>query len=182
MILYFPFSDIINYSHKYFKKSVSWSTVHKRWSILYMDRIQLIQDGVNWQAAMSTVSKLFFHKRPVISSLASGPLAPQSQVFQRVRITMMCLCSQIHELAQTRQLTSQITAKGAGLYDLLGKEVEMRVRVKYYLRGSISVSCFRDCQSCQAFCGFPQFVQQLPFMSRSVNNSLSHPTVQHFTN
>jgi hypothetical protein len=27
----------------------------------------------------------------------------------------------------TRQLTSQITTKGAGLYDLLGKEVEMRV-------------------------------------------------------
>ncbi|PNF40751.1 Clusterin-associated protein 1 [Cryptotermes secundus] len=36
------------------------------------------------------------------------------------------ISSKIHELAQTRQLTSQITAKGAGLYDLLGKEVEMR--------------------------------------------------------
>jgi hypothetical protein len=43
------------------------------------------------------------------------------------------MCSQIHELAQTRQLTSQITTKGAGLYDLLGKEVEMRVSLKYYL-------------------------------------------------
>ena len=37
------------------------------------------------------------------------------------------MCFQIHELAMTRQLTSQITTKGAGLYDLLGKEVEMRV-------------------------------------------------------
>jgi hypothetical protein len=36
----------------------------------------------------------------------------------------------------TRQLTSQITTKGAGLYDLLGKEVEMRVSgtsvIQYY--------------------------------------------------
>jgi hypothetical protein len=46
---------------------------------------------------------------------------------------MLCLCSQIHELVQTRQLTSQITTKGAGLYDLLGKEVEMRVSLKYYM-------------------------------------------------
>jgi hypothetical protein len=53
--------------------------------------------------------------------------------FQCVRITVLCLYSQIHELAQTRQLTSQITTKGAGLYDLLGKEVEMRVSLKYCL-------------------------------------------------
>ncbi|XP_069697495.1 clusterin-associated protein 1 homolog [Periplaneta americana] len=36
------------------------------------------------------------------------------------------ISSKIHELMQTRQLASQITTKGAGLYDLLGKEVEMR--------------------------------------------------------
>jgi clusterin-associated protein 1 len=36
------------------------------------------------------------------------------------------ISSKVHELAMTRQLTSQITTKGAGLYDLLGKEVEMR--------------------------------------------------------
>jgi hypothetical protein len=49
---------------------------------------------------------------------------------------VLCLCSQIHELAQTRQLMSQITTKGAGLYDLLGKEVEMRVSWNYYLASS----------------------------------------------
>jgi hypothetical protein len=44
-----------------------------------------------------------------------------------MKIEVLNLCFQIHELAMTRQLTSQITTKGAGLYDLLGKEVEMRV-------------------------------------------------------
>jgi hypothetical protein len=44
-----------------------------------------------------------------------------------MKIEVLNLCCQIHELAMTRQLTSQITTKGAGLYDLLGKEVEMRV-------------------------------------------------------
>jgi len=44
-----------------------------------------------------------------------------------MKIAVLNLCCQIHELAMTRQLTSQITSKGAGLYDLLGKEVEMRV-------------------------------------------------------
>jgi len=44
-----------------------------------------------------------------------------------MKIEVLILCFQIHELAMTRQLTSQITTKGAGLYDLLGKEVEMRV-------------------------------------------------------
>jgi hypothetical protein len=44
-----------------------------------------------------------------------------------MKFEVLNLCCQIHELAMTRQLTSQITTKGAGLYDLLGKEVEMRV-------------------------------------------------------
>lgn len=44
-----------------------------------------------------------------------------------MKIAVLNLCCQVHELAMTRQLTSQITTKGAGLYDLLGKEVEMRV-------------------------------------------------------
>lgn len=36
------------------------------------------------------------------------------------------ITSKIHELKQARALASQITKKGATLYDLLGKEVEMR--------------------------------------------------------
>ena len=48
-------------------------------------------------------------------------------LFRCVKIAVLNMCFQIHELAMTRQLTSQITTKGAGLYDLLGKEVEMRV-------------------------------------------------------
>ena len=36
--------------------------------------------------------------------------------------------SKLAELKQTRQLGSQITLKGATLYDLLGKEVELRER------------------------------------------------------
>jgi len=44
-----------------------------------------------------------------------------------MKIEVLNLFCQIDDLAMTRQLTSQITTKGAGLYDLLGKEVEMRV-------------------------------------------------------
>lgn len=36
--------------------------------------------------------------------------------------------SKLAELKQTRQLGSTITVKGATLYDLLGKEVELRER------------------------------------------------------
>ncbi len=36
--------------------------------------------------------------------------------------------SRLSELKQTRQLGSQITLKGAALYDLLGKEAEFRER------------------------------------------------------
>ena len=36
--------------------------------------------------------------------------------------------SKLSELKQTRQLGSQITLRGATLYDLLGKEVELRER------------------------------------------------------
>jgi hypothetical protein len=53
-----------------------------------------------------------------------------------MKIDVLNLCCQIHELAMTRQLTSQITTKGAGLYDLLGKEVEMRVSVTSVIRYS----------------------------------------------
>ena len=38
------------------------------------------------------------------------------------------LSSKLSELKQTRQLGSLITSKGATLYDLLGKEVELRDR------------------------------------------------------
>jgi hypothetical protein len=53
-----------------------------------------------------------------------------------MKFEVLNLCCQIDELALARQLTSQITTKGAGLYDLLGKEVEMRVSgtsvIQYY--------------------------------------------------
>ena len=35
---------------------------------------------------------------------------------------------QINDLKVARKLASEITAKGASLYDLLGKEVDLRVR------------------------------------------------------
>lgn len=40
---------------------------------------------------------------------------------------MLLLCFQIADLKAARQLASEITSKGASLYDLLGKEVELRV-------------------------------------------------------
>nr|CAD7256829.1 unnamed protein product [Timema shepardi]CAD7570282.1 unnamed protein product [Timema californicum] len=40
--------------------------------------------------------------------------------------TPIDIASKIHELKLTRQLASQITLRGATLYDLLGQEVEMR--------------------------------------------------------
>lgn len=44
----------------------------------------------------------------------------------------MIFSFQIADLKAARQLASEITSKGASLYDLLGKEVELRVRVFQY--------------------------------------------------
>lgn len=44
-----------------------------------------------------------------------------------VMFGILLLCSQIADLKAARQLASEITSKGAVLYDLLGKEVELRV-------------------------------------------------------
>ena len=47
---------------------------------------------------------------------------------------------QIADLKAARQLASEITAKGASLYDLLGKEVELRVSSVQFGMKSLS-SC-----------------------------------------
>ena len=39
---------------------------------------------------------------------------------------------QISELKDARRLASEITSKGASLYDMLGKEVELRVCIAIY--------------------------------------------------
>ena len=44
-----------------------------------------------------------------------------------MRVLYLQFSFQIEDLKAARQLASEITAKGASLYDLLGKEVELRV-------------------------------------------------------
>lgn len=44
---------------------------------------------------------------------------------------MLLLCFQIADLKAARHLASEITSKGANLYDLLGKEVELRVSTSW---------------------------------------------------
>lgn len=44
-----------------------------------------------------------------------------------MRVLYLQFSFQIADLKAARQLASEITAKGASLYDLLGKEVELRV-------------------------------------------------------
>ena len=46
---------------------------------------------------------------------------------------------QISDLKDARRLASEITTKGATLYDLLGKEVELRVCIPalYHREGSL---------------------------------------------
>lgn len=48
--------------------------------------------------------------------------------------------SKLAELKQTRQLGSQITMKGATLYDLLGKEVELRERRNNVLARQLEIT------------------------------------------
>lgn len=48
-----------------------------------------------------------------------------------VMFGILLLCSQIADLKAARQLASEITSKGAVLYDLLGKEVELRVSTRW---------------------------------------------------
>lgn len=47
---------------------------------------------------------------------------------KKLSLTLFLMISfQIADLKAARQLASEITSKGASLYDLLGKEVELRV-------------------------------------------------------
>lgn len=48
--------------------------------------------------------------------------------------------SKVMELKQTRQLGTQITTKGATLYDLLGKEVELRERRSNVLARQLEIT------------------------------------------
>lgn len=48
-------------------------------------------------------------------------------------VNIIMFLFQIHELKQVRNLVSQITSKGAKLYDLLGKEVELGVSENTFL-------------------------------------------------
>ena len=50
------------------------------------------------------------------------------------------ISSKLSELKQTRQLGSQITMKGASLYDLLTKEVEMRERRNNVLARQLEIA------------------------------------------
>ena len=49
-----------------------------------------------------------------------------------MRLQTECCCVQINDLKRARTLASEITAKGASLYDLLGKEVDLRVSVVHH--------------------------------------------------
>ena len=50
------------------------------------------------------------------------------------------ISSKLNELKQTRQLGSQITMKGATLYDLLGKEVDMREKRNNVLARQLEIT------------------------------------------
>ena len=50
------------------------------------------------------------------------------------------ISSKLSELKQTRQLGSQITMKGAALYDLLTKEVEMREKRNNVLARQLEIT------------------------------------------
>jgi clusterin-associated protein 1 len=50
------------------------------------------------------------------------------------------ISSKLTELKQTRQLGSQITMKGATLYDLLGKEVELREKRNNVLARQLEIA------------------------------------------
>ena len=50
------------------------------------------------------------------------------------------LSTKLGELKQTRQLGSHITTKGAALYDLLGKEVELRERRTLVLSRQLEIA------------------------------------------
>ena len=50
------------------------------------------------------------------------------------------ISSKLSELKQTRQLGSQITLKGAALYDLLGKEVELREKRNNVLARQLEIT------------------------------------------
>jgi clusterin-associated protein 1 len=50
------------------------------------------------------------------------------------------ISSKLSELKMTRQLGSQITLKGASLYDLLGKEVDLREKRNNVLSRQLEIT------------------------------------------
>ncbi len=68
------------------------------------------------------------------SSLEGGPSEDTSE------LPTFDISSKLTELKQTRQLGSQITMKGAALYDLLNKEVEMREKRNNVLARQLEIT------------------------------------------
>ena len=68
---------------------------------------------------------------------STNDLFPKSEDFKahytRWMLNKSIILPQISDLKEARRLASEITGKGATLYDLLGKEVDLRVSVTIFL-------------------------------------------------
>ncbi|KAK7870570.1 hypothetical protein R5R35_009079 [Gryllus longicercus] len=104
-----------------------------------MDRVMLIRSAAQFMATKSHI-KLNTKKLYQADGYAVRELLKATTVLYNAlkinsaglteenseMVSPIDISSKVHELKKARQLASQITIKGAGLYDLLGREVEMR--------------------------------------------------------
>ncbi|GLH10704.1 Clusterin-associated protein 1 [Gryllus bimaculatus] len=111
-----------------------------------MDRVMLIRSAAQFMATKSHI-KLNTKKLYQADGYAVRELLKATTVLYNAlkinsaglteenseMVSPIDISSKVHELKKARQLASQITIKGAGLYDLLGREVEMRISVKSFL-------------------------------------------------
>ena len=63
----------------------------------------------------------------------SAKVCIHAHVGHKITYTCIVVCVQSTDLKACRQLASEITARGAKLHELLGREVELRVRHCHHL-------------------------------------------------
>ena len=74
------------------------------------------------------------------NAMKANSIDGQSSSEERSELPTFDISSKLAELKQTRQLGSLITAKGATLYDLLGREVELREKRAAVLARNLEIT------------------------------------------
>ena len=122
---------------------------------MFQDRVIFIRSVVQFMAAKAHIKlhtkKLYqsdgYAVKEIIkvasvlyNAMKANAFEGKSSLEESSALPTFDISSKLAELKQTRQLGSQITAKGATLYDLLGREVDLRERRAAVLARQLEIS------------------------------------------